>query len=78
MANSDNPRRGAAFELAVQGWLAGLGVVTSRNYMVHLGAASERRPRKFDLGCSEPPTLVECKCHSWTDGGNAPSAKLTV
>ena len=30
------------------------------------------------MGCSEPPTVVECKCHTWTTGGNAPSAKLSV
>lgn len=78
MANSDNPRRGAAFELAVQDWLTTIGIRTTQNLVVHVGATSERRAHKFDLGCTDPPTLVECKCHTWTDGGNAPSAKLTV
>ena len=33
---------------------------------------------KFDLGSESPPVLVECKAHTWTSGGNSPSAKLTV
>lgn len=37
-----------------------------------------KKPHRFDFGSNDPPVLVECKCHRWTTGGNAPSAKLTV
>jgi len=69
MNNSDNPQRGAAFELLVQDWLGKKDIDTKRNFSVHVGAASDRRPHKFDLGCDDPPRLVECKRHTWTSGG---------
>lgn len=76
--NSSNPGRGRDFELAVQAWLGTQGISTRQHFSVNVGAASDRRPHKFDLGCNDPPRLVECKRHTWTSGGNAPSAKLTV
>ncbi len=78
MANSDNPGRGAAFEAAVRAFFMQreqLSLV--RNFIVDVGAASKLRPRRFDLGSAAPAVLVECKRHTWTEGGNAPSAKLT-
>ena len=78
MANKDNPSRGSKFEGLVQQFFGRHGVTLQRNFSVDVGVGSERRPRKFDLGSSRPPVLVECKRHTWTEGGNAPSAKLTV
>ena len=78
MANSDNPGRGAKFEDAVRRFFLNHGLRLEANYTVDVGAASVRKPRRFDLGCVEPAMLVECKSHSWTEGGNAPSAKLSV
>jgi hypothetical protein len=78
MANSDNPGRGVKFEDAVRRFFLSHGLRLELNYNVEVGAASVRRPRRFDLGCAEPAMLVECKSHSWTEGGNAPSAKLSV
>ncbi|HXL34331.1 MAG TPA: hypothetical protein VN953_05395 [Gemmatimonadales bacterium] len=45
---------------------------------VPVGTGKAKKDHKFDLGSESPPVLVECKCHTWTEGGNAPSAKLTV
>ena len=28
------------------------------------------------MGADHPPTIVECKTHTWTKGGNVPSAKM--
>lgn len=78
MANSDNPARGAAFEELARRFFERRGLVLTAGYPVEVGAGAVRKPRKFDLGCSEPATLVECKSHTWTEGGNAPSAKLSV
>ncbi len=78
MANPDNPGRGRSFELEVKTWLHSQGLSTRQDFSVEVGAASYRRSHKFDLGCDDPPRLVECKRHTWTAGGNAPSAKLTV
>ena len=68
---------GSDFETAAQEWFLKEGVRLQRNYSVEVGL-SKMKERKFDLGSSEPPVLVECKSHKWTSGGNVPSAKITV
>ena len=68
---------GSDFETAAQEWFLKTGVRLQRNYGVEVGFSKKKR-RKFDLGSSEPPVLVECKSHKWTVGGNVPSAKITV
>lgn len=78
MANSDNPRTGAEFERTARRVLATHGLVLSHDVTVQVAAGSQLGQHKFDLGSREPPVLVECKAHTWTAGGNAPSAKLTV
>src|SRR3990170_4114502 len=78
MANSDNPRRGAEFEKAAMSEFARLGVLLEKDFSVDVGISTKKKPHDFDLGSSSPPVLVECKRHTWTEGGNAPSAKLTV
>jgi hypothetical protein len=78
MANKDNPRRGARFETLVQRFFARRGLRLGLNYRVNVGMARERRPRTFDLGSARPPILVECKGHTWTAGGNAPSGKFAA
>lgn len=49
-----------------------------RNHQLQIGAANTTKARRFDLGSNEPPILVECKSHRWTESGNMPSAKVTV
>ena len=68
---------GSDFETAAQEWFLNEGVRLQRNYSVEVGL-SKMKERKFDLGSSEPPVLVECKSHKWTSGDNVPSAKITV
>lgn len=78
MANRDNPRLGAEFESAVRELFKRQGINLEKDFTINLGAASLKRPRKFDLGSRSPPIIVECKRHRWTEGANAPSAKLSV
>ena len=78
MANRDNPRRGAQFEEFTQLFFSRRRIKLERGFVVDVGVADQKRPHKFDLGSHEPPVLVECKRHTWTKGGNAPSAKLAV
>ena len=68
---------GRDFETAAQKWFLNKGVRLQKNYGVEVGL-SRKKERKFDLGSSELPVLVECKSHKWTAGGNVPSAKITV
>jgi hypothetical protein len=78
VANCDNPKAGADFERLVQAFFSRNGVILQLCKPVPVGAGIRRKFHKFDLGSEDPPVLVECKCHAWTGGGNAPSAKLTV
>lgn len=77
-ANAENPGRGRAFENFSRRFFGKQGLELSPNFSVLVGVASEQQPHRFDLGCGEPPTLIECKRHTWTKGRNAPSAKLSV
>lgn len=72
-----NAAVGRDFEAAAQEWFLSEGVRLQRDYGVRVGFFNKKE-RKFDLGSSEPPVLVECKSHTWTGGGNVPSAKITV
>lgn len=78
MGNSDNPLKGARSEESVRRFFQKEGLLLKRSYSVDVGLGALRKSHRFDLGCATPPTLVECKCHTWTGGGNAPSAKLSV
>ena len=37
---------------------------------------NDKKEHKFDMGCSEQKVIIECKSHTWTEGGNSPSAKI--
>jgi hypothetical protein len=39
---------------------------------------SGRKLHKFDLGDERKKVIVECKAHTWTEGANVPSAKMTA
>ena len=78
MANKDNPLRGAEFEIAVQSFFAKQELRLQRRFPVELGVNQHKATHFFDLGSDNPPILVECKCHCWTEGGNSPSAKMSV
>jgi hypothetical protein len=78
MSNADNPSKGSKFEDIVREFFSHKGLALESNFSVGVGVSSLHKPRKFDLGCAEPPIIVECKSHAWTEGGNAPSAKLSV
>ena len=71
-----NAHVGNDFEAATREYFSQLGIPLQRNYQVSVGLSS-KKPRRFDLGSGDPPVLVECKSHTWTGGGNVPSAKLT-
>lgn len=73
--NSDNPRVGKAFQRRVQSVL--------ENYFSEqfvwepsIAIGNPSKDHKFDLSSLDQSIVVECKCYSWTDAGNVPSAKL--
>lgn len=73
-----NAHVGSDFESAIAALFARDGLHLRRNFPVSVGAGRTTKKRKFDLGLEDPAILVECKSHTWTTGGNIPSAKITV
>ncbi len=76
--NDQNPLRGKDFATIVKLILEREGFNLTPEFSVRIGAAAEKKPRRFDFGSKRPPVLVECKRHTWTVGANAPSAKMSV
>lgn len=74
-----NAQVGSAFERVAQGCLARSGIMVTPNFPIPLGIEG-RSPKShhFDFGAAEPPILVECKSHRWTEGDKVPSAKMTT
>jgi len=78
MVNSDNPRMGSEFEKNAMDYYKSKNIELTRNYSIPIGFSNIKKDHKYDLGSDNPPILIECKHHSWTEGGNSPSAKLSV
>jgi hypothetical protein len=78
MANRDNPRKGSEFEECAYRFFESQGIHLSKKFSIPIGLSSLKKSHKFDLGSGQPPILIECKAHTWTEGDNAPSAKLSV
>ena len=78
MPKTGNVQTGRAFEELVKAFFGRQGLVLESNVSVPVGIGEKKKLHRFDLGCKNPPVLVECKCHVWTEGGNTPSAKLTI
>lgn len=72
-----NSHVGADFERVALEHFAKSGIELSRNFPLEVGLG-EKKIHRFDLGTSHEKVIVECKSHRWTEGGNVPSAKMTV
>jgi len=73
--NSENPRVGKAFQIAVKEWLEEAYTIPFEiECKIAIG-----RPEKlhsFDIASLDGSIVVECKCYTWTETGNVPSAKM--
>ena len=78
LGSISNAHVGREFERLAVAALAESGIDVEANFSVDVGVSGFKKAHKFDLGTDSPPTLVECKSHRWTAGGNIPSAKMTV
>ena len=73
--NSENPRVGKEFQIAVKEWFE--EAYTSPFEIERKIAIG--RPAKlhsFDISSLDESIVVECKCYTWTETGNIPSAKM--
>ena len=74
-SNSDNPKVGKAFQDKVKQWFENdRNTALILEYAIDIGTPA--RPHKFDICDTDKHLVIECKCYSWTDSGNIPSAKL--
>ncbi len=75
MSNSDNPKNGADFQIAVQEYfIREYGVEFELEKKIPIGIPAKNH--KFDIVSSEKMIVIECKRYTWTETGNVPSAKM--
>lgn len=78
IGSASNSQAGSDFETAARAFFDKQGIPLVRNFSVSVGVGDVKKMHRFDLGSADPPVIVECKSHTWTQGGNMPSAKMTV
>lgn len=74
--STSNSHVGRAFESRVRKILAERGLTLEPGHKVPCGLGVVQKNHAFDLGSRDPKVIVECKSHTWTSGGNVPSAKM--
>lgn len=72
-----NTQVGRDFEAKAQVFFAQQGLRLTPDMAVEIGI-NGRKSHNFDLGDEQKKVIVECKAHTWTEGGNVPSAKMTT
>ena len=73
--NSQNPKTGKDFELAVKAWFEAQYNMRFENNKP-FGIGNPPKPHRFDVVSDDNSIVAECKCYSWTETGNVPSAKM--
>jgi hypothetical protein len=74
-ANSQNSKIGKDFEIAVKAWFENhYNQRFNNNTPFDIGNPS--KPHRFDVVSDDNQIVAECKCYSWTEVGNIPSAKM--
>ena len=74
--STNNSHVGRVFEERARKVLAEHGLRLESDHKVPCGLGAVRKNHAFDLGSWTPRVIVECKSHTWTSGGNVPSAKM--
>lgn len=74
-SNSENPGVGRAFqELVCKSLSKYFGIPFELEVKLPIG--SPAKDHKFDCVSEDNKIVVECKCYTWTETGNVPSAKV--
>ncbi len=76
-SNSENPGVGKAFQKVVKETMElyfACPFVEEKPVLI----GNPPTPHKFDVVSDDGNVIVECKCYTWTEGGNVPSAKLST
>ena len=74
-SNSENPKVGAEFQKSVAQWYKNK---YHKNFILEkkIAIGSPAKEHKFDIVAEDDTIAIECKCYTWTDTGNIPSAKM--
>ena len=76
-SNSENPGVGKRFEEKVCEWAKGeFKQNFDKQEAIKIG--NPAKPHRFDLVSQDKNIIIECKCYTWTDSGNVPSAKMAT
>jgi hypothetical protein len=74
-SNSENPKVGKKFQLTVKEWFEkSLNCEFDIERKIAIG--NPAKLHSFDIANKEGTVVVECKCYTWTETGNVPSAKM--
>ncbi len=74
-SNSDNPHVGRWFQESVK-LILEKKFCTSFEQEAVVAIGKPAKNHKFDLANGDRSIVAECKCYTWTNSGNVPSAKL--
>jgi hypothetical protein len=72
-----NTQVGRDFEAKAKNFFAKQGLHLTPGMALEIGI-NGMKLHNFDLGDEQKKVVVECKAHTWTEGGNVPSAKITT
>lgn len=73
--NSENPRIGKDFQISVKNWFE-KQFDTSFEMERKILIGCPAKLHSFDISDTNENIVVECKCYTWTETGNVPSAKI--
>ena len=73
--NSENPRVGKEFQLAVKEWFEE-AYTAPFEIECKIAIGRPAKLHSFDISSLDESIVVECKCYTWTETGNVPSAKM--
>lgn len=76
MSNSDNPKKGKEFQEKVLKWFE---TTYNKPFAMEkkIAIGNPKKDHKFDIVSYDDFIAIECKCYSWTETGNVPSAKIS-
>jgi len=74
-SNSDNPGIGKNFQKEVANWFKKQsGKEFKLENKIYIGYPPKLH--SFDITSEDETIVCECKCYTWTESGNVPSAKM--
>jgi hypothetical protein len=78
IGSTSNSQVGGDFEAQARAFFLTQGIALEKHVSLDVGVEAKKKRHKFDLGSTDPKVILECKSHTWTEGENTPSAKMTT